>query len=700
MIIEQTHSVQTNLHGSVEFSVSDDSAKIFSFLSNFLYKEKERSVMTELCSNALDAHLMVGKENEPILVHLPTDLQRAFSVRDYGPGLSETQVYQFLTKYGSSSKGQSNDFIGGFGIGSKSPAAVSDTWTITSFHGGLETHYLIHINDKGIPSINKLYSKETTETGLLVAVPTKTIREWHNAAQEVFKYYNVLPTIKGTSSKIDKKTFEFNFNDLYYTEGNRARYYGSSLTAVMNRRGYEISQNQIRSDKVTFSCDVFLPFSTSSLSVSLSREDLQYDTATKAGMQKRFDEIWIALLAEWKKSVSGSNGIFDYQLNASTFKEKHFIDAETCKRIAIESKDVYAKKVNFNYLNNFNVVVPSLSDEGHFPQLVNVEKAKFLKRGRYGIGINSFSWDIDRQTKEQSINFNAKTKDACMFVLRDEKNSGARIRHAIETNAISVKEVLLVDASWYKEIPNEFQKIKASSLAKPPVTARVKSAKIASELWVQSGRTFVRQMESAINKTADVVCIKMTNATTTQSMADGHYQFNEKFRSSVQIIFVKSDKDIPSFAMTPEAWATKEFDRLVKNIDSMTMATKKRIVAGISSSGYGLIGVLTHVIKQKKYNEIPVGLENTVYGKKCALIKEIIESKVDLTSNDSYDMLLKIAKFLGKAVSCDMNEFTLENMFLDELKARYPMTKYVQGYQCKEVFDDVVNYVISIEKGV
>jgi hypothetical protein len=687
MIIENSHNVKTNLSNSVEFGLSENSAHIFSMLSAFLYKEKERSVITELCSNALDAHKMVGKDAQPIKVQLPTDLQKEFKVRDFGPGLSEAHVYQFLTKYGSSSKGATNDFIGGFGIGSKSPAAVSDTWTIISHHDGAETNYLIHINDKGVPSINKLYSKPSTETGLEVIIPTKGTYEWRDAASKTFEYYDVKPEVKGANISMQTPKIEYDFHGLYrIIVGYQGRH-----SVLMNRRAY-----QLINDQVTllpwFTEHVMYPFTTSSLSVSLSREDLQYDSKTKAGVEARKGEIETLLLAEWIAEVSPAKTVFQYRLNAEKFMKLRFLNARAGTWLAHAANDAYAVNINFDKLSSFSFelgvnAIPVL-------QHVGASKTKELKIGRYFQGAGQVNLSKNSTSNEVTINFTTKTEHAILFVLKDASSDSHRCRHAYQNNLLhkDVETILLVDGNIWNKIPNDFYKMKASDMFKPQIV-RVAKTKVASELYQLVGRTFERVLESTLDTTTvPTVCIKFTKATTSQSIeSSAHINFQHAFVGKVNMIFVKVGKDIPAWTMTPEQWAEAEYKKLESQKADIVMAHKKVTIQSTKNTSYGQVGLINYIVSSQSARQANM-TKNTVFGKICKDVDTIMNYSVDTNARFLYDMLNKLTKFLNKpAVQIDM-KFNVEDAYLKELRLAYPMFQFVSSYFRTEEAVQAIEY--------
>lgn len=564
MIVDQSRDVSTNLTGGVEFSISTDSAKLFALLSNVLYRDKERSVMTELCSNAIDAHKMVDKEHLPIQVTMPSQLCMEFRVRDFGTGLSDIQVYQFLTQYGASSKGNSNECIGGFGIGSKSPAAVTDTWTVNSHFNGVVTSFLIHVSASGIPSINKLFTKHTDESGLEVIVPVKNFRTWLNESHNVFEHYEVMPVFKGGHT-VKPRVYDLQYKDLI--KFGAADRYSSRVYTLINRRLYHVDLSKVNPNcKSSFMGEVILPFNTGELSISLSREDLQFDARTINAINSRVEEVLIELNHKWQKEVECAKSLYNYIYLAREFKSRHRLSTRSCEQFSITSK--YSNLVMFDSLHTFKLkmtlkstAVSTLSDS----------KIKSVKYGSYG---NKEFVSIDSDmlqstpvvTRQYYLNITSEKENDVAFVMRDHTQTNSRVQHACKTGVLPSRIVIL-EKEWFDMAPNEFIKVLASSLDKAPVKPRNTKVKVESEIFAPQGRRFERWMVDKIGP-RPLVCLTMKNSNSTSTIIG---DFDSKFFSiynsnnSIKIIAVKEGTSIPSYAITPLKFVEDEYDKLMKD---------------------------------------------------------------------------------------------------------------------------------------
>jgi hypothetical protein len=184
------------------------SSKAFQILSDTLYKQKELAVVRELLANAVDAHVAASTTDVPFNIHLPTTLEPWFEIEDFGTGLSDEAIHTLYTTYFSSDKTGSNELIGGFGLGSKSPFAYTDQFFVGSRKNGEEIKYNIFIAASGTPMISKMSASKTDcANGLTVRVPVALahISAFERAALEICPHITVRYTINRLQSDIDAK---------------------------------------------------------------------------------------------------------------------------------------------------------------------------------------------------------------------------------------------------------------------------------------------------------------------------------------------------------------------------------------------------------------------------------------------------------------------------------------------------------------
>lgn len=158
-------------------------AKAFEILSSGLYKDKITSIVRELCSNAYDAHVAAGITS-PIEVHFPTELDSNIYFIDHGIGMSEEQIMNMYVTYFDSDKTDTNEQIGGFGLGSKSPFSYTNSFMVTSSKDGMKKQFLCFVNEEG-PQITKLKEEACNETGTTVSFVVKNSSDRDSFADAV-----------------------------------------------------------------------------------------------------------------------------------------------------------------------------------------------------------------------------------------------------------------------------------------------------------------------------------------------------------------------------------------------------------------------------------------------------------------------------------------------------------------------------------
>lgn len=176
------------------------SSHAFKVLSSTLYENKPRAVLRELAANGWDAHKAAGIEAEvPVDIHLPHEYAPELIVTDYGTGMTCADAHSLYMTFFSTDKDQTNDQIGGFGLGSKSPYSISEAFNIETCKDGEFTVISCFI-DAGIPT-SVIVSHEfgvDKPNGTKVTVPIADENLFHKLyqeAQDLFKYWELPPKV-------------------------------------------------------------------------------------------------------------------------------------------------------------------------------------------------------------------------------------------------------------------------------------------------------------------------------------------------------------------------------------------------------------------------------------------------------------------------------------------------------------------------
>lgn len=161
--------------GSIGMSLDLDSAQVLmQMLSKNLYSDSIGSTIRECASNALDSHRRAGT-TDPIIVSFKTNNESnyEFCVEDFGTGLDADDVKNIISKYGKSTKRNSNTELGMMGLGFKAPLAYSSSFYFVCRKNGVERKYMMYEGEE-TNAIDLLYEALTEErNGVKIIIPVK-----------------------------------------------------------------------------------------------------------------------------------------------------------------------------------------------------------------------------------------------------------------------------------------------------------------------------------------------------------------------------------------------------------------------------------------------------------------------------------------------------------------------------------------------
>lgn len=292
-------AIVSNVGQIGEFRIRN-SAKAFNILSSGLYANKIRAIIRELSCNAVDSHTAAGKMDTPFDVHLPTQLEPHFSIRDYGTGLSHDQVTNIYTTYFESTKTDSNAFIGALGLGSKSPFSYTDNFTVTAIQNGRKGIYTAFINDQGVPSIALMMEESTDEpSGVEVKFSVNSYSDYDKFRQEaqyVYTHFSLRPVISGVSNfQFRNVTYESKdiIPGVHQISGER------SSRAVMGNISYPIdipkADTSLGDLRGLLNCGLEIHFAIGELDFQASREGLSYIPSTIDAIRAKLAAVNSAL---------------------------------------------------------------------------------------------------------------------------------------------------------------------------------------------------------------------------------------------------------------------------------------------------------------------------------------------------------------------------------------------------------------------
>lgn len=288
-------SQRTVTTGGVEqsafFQISlDDQTHIMTILRDTLYSDKVLAVLREYSANAWDAHRQFGKADVPIKVTIPTDMDPTLRIRDFGPGMSPDEVFSIYALYGASTKRGDDVAVGMMGIGSKSGFSYSDTFTVTSWNGGMKRVYVALLDETDTGKINLLTENpcDASETGIEIQVPIKRqdIWEFSMKARTLFRYFTPRPDINLVLDDLKQVVVKSGFINEDSTQG---------WVAVMGCIPYRVNPEQIRDLleraslwEAASRMSGGMYFNIGDVQINASREELKYSDKTKKALVEHF----------------------------------------------------------------------------------------------------------------------------------------------------------------------------------------------------------------------------------------------------------------------------------------------------------------------------------------------------------------------------------------------------------------------------
>jgi hypothetical protein len=311
---QNTASVSTSgIKSAVSFGIKDSGlAHIFNVLRNQLYTDKIGAVVREYAANAFDANVEAGNSNTPIIVSLPSALNKVFKIRDFGRGLSQEDIREVYCFYGESTKRQSNAFIGQLGLGSKSAFAYGDNFVINSFTDGVVRSYNAFIDPSGIGEIALLSEKPTDEAnGVEIVIPVKVedAPYFTRAVKNYLRFFKIKPTIIGMTKEDSESTFEKPLS-----QGAGWKFFRNINVphAIMGNIAYPIAASSMKldhnnpDDKMIanlLNAAMVIDFQIGDLDVAASREGLQYTPHTLKNIREKMVGIAGSIVKEIQTQI-------------------------------------------------------------------------------------------------------------------------------------------------------------------------------------------------------------------------------------------------------------------------------------------------------------------------------------------------------------------------------------------------------------
>ena len=671
--------------GEKSFSIGDESF-IFDILRSKMYSNPILSVCREITCNARDAMREAGKDNIPIKISLPTQIEPFYKVKDFGVGISPERIEDVFIKYGTSTKRENEEQTGAYGLGSKSPFSITDSFNVITNYNGVKYSYLCYIDETKVGKL-ALLSQESTEeengTEIQIPVDQKDFHLFSNYTKEACDYWDLKPIING-----------FHLNWSYrkvLLEGTNWKVVAPAdqysqikkLKIIIDGIKYDINYNIISSyteHNITtiFKGDVELYFKNKELSLSATREQLFFDAKTKAAISERIRDLAIETKQILKEKIS----------TCSNFYEANFVYNKIIDEV-----------IRANTLGDFDWKNNELFVHGVY---ISCPLFYFTRNNDYSGKSKKAYHRIYR------LEFRTNTKiyvDDNNYVIEDnDKITYKNIKKAFEED-LTLNEIFIVCPNEKQTLENLNKSIHFDLMNPIPLSSiwsgkasknirgisRLTLMKFEHNYFSQSS---LKELDTDTNE--KVLCVLSQNKC---PIINGKYIdifILNSIKKNKNISFYGVKESIPTEKMKKEFAEFKTLEKVFEEefFNNYDFVRAKFANSVIEPKSYGLV---------KNENKIQEQLNNKegIYSKYIDCHKKILELRKlpEIRYLNTYEQIKgvieeeKVQEFIKNNPELDLVSY----MHLCDKK--YPMLKYMNQYALEE--DDinkVVEYINLIDK--
>ena len=366
----ENNQLVTNLQSKAQAFTIHASPKAFKVLSNNMYKDKIAAIIRELSCNALDSHIDAGNP-DPFVVHLPSTFEPYFAVEDFGTGMTPEQIADLYTGYFASSKSQRNDQIGALGLGSKSPFAYTDMFTIDSVKDGIKATYSAFVNPEGFPTYLPVKSEPSSQhNGVRITFPVPEVdfREFAEKAARIFWAFDRKPIVTGSvrayneylrddqSAIVTMSGTGWKFYKRYPDYLNRKFAYEGGALVRMGNILYPIrslaEEAQFKDVEVFLKNALVIDMPLGSCDIAPSREELSYDQLTKDNILERLIDIRKELEDNFSKQVASAETVWIAAKSVKEFYSSFLGSREEMYNFSFKGKEYKVGQVLSTKVSN------------------------------------------------------------------------------------------------------------------------------------------------------------------------------------------------------------------------------------------------------------------------------------------------------------------------------------------------------------
>jgi hypothetical protein len=318
---------------------NEDFSHLVDLIQNQLYSDKPLALIREYSCNAYDANVVAGRKDTPIKISLPSLFSSQLVIRDYGNGLSQSDMENIFTRYGKSTKRNDNVTVGCFGIGSKAAFSYTPSFMVNSYQKGLVTSYNCVLDESNVGKLILLGEDATTEADgleVIINVQKDDVENFRQICLRFFRHWDVMPVIEGFSEDdyatmrgIEKVVLSGTGWKITNVDGYQ---YSRRVntTAIMGNIGYPVAWNSVKGfaemlkardaqnhynlQQFITNNNVLFDFGIGEVKMSPSRETLQYTELTNNALVKRVETVLNEVAQQAQAKIDSATNLWEAKM--------------------------------------------------------------------------------------------------------------------------------------------------------------------------------------------------------------------------------------------------------------------------------------------------------------------------------------------------------------------------------------------------
>lgn len=374
---------------------------ITTLLTSNLYSKPLESFFRETVANAYDSHVEAGTNEHILMLIQDTNQYKTYriSIRDYGTGVSPERFDKIYKNIGSSTKRQSNDFIGMFGIGRFSCLSCADVAHITSYYNGKKYSYMMYKNGGGINIDQLSVTEGDFKNGLEVSIEKYIYSDYDliKAIRGLCLFDRLHISYKGNSKNISYTVEDFNNRKItHFNTFSRCSLLKDSNFFKVGNVIYDCEKNWLRTND-----GLIIDLPIGSVDITPNRETLQFTDFTNNNIKARVAAVKQEL-QDIVNSRINSNMTLSKFCDSFVFPSSYVV-TEKDEQISIDRGDVevdfnlvtldgeklpegYVKFLNsVKYLVTDKTLIHKVINKGYWDRRASYQTFKELLLGKFGL---------------------------------------------------------------------------------------------------------------------------------------------------------------------------------------------------------------------------------------------------------------------------------------------------------------------------